>query len=102
MWTGGGGSDTAIKQTQGQTTLPSGLILKWGYMTGIPLGGGRSVAFTTPFPNASLNATATRIGYSDNTIQIFGLSKTNIYLGGANNGGGGGASNAAFWQAIGY
>lgn len=82
----------------GGTTLPSGVILKWGRNT--TSGGVQNITFTTAFPNAILTvygALATTAGASGlaTSINIYNYSTTGFSVNTA--------VNAAYcWLAIGY
>ncbi len=87
MTTGPGNPSVA---ENGQCYLPGGMIMKWGVR---PTGAGSTVTYPTPFPNTTLNVTATSYG-SSAAVGITGaLNRNNFSFSG---------NDQFFWKAIGY
>lgn len=92
----------ALLGSNGWQKLPSGLIIQWGSIGGVPAGGGSNVTFLLAFPNAVLNTSATiqnSGGVSGAMAAGTGLQSTNgmtVF----NNGNTG--ATAVMWMAIGY
>lgn len=97
-WTAiGGGSDIATKGINGQTILPSGLIIKWGFVTSVPTLSTKTVIFPSPFPNNVLTAQVSSLDTNGYGMVIYSASKTQIVVNNRNN-----VIQDAYWMAIGY
>lgn len=102
---------TVNKSTDGYTTLPNGLIMQWGYHTTSYPGDNISATMIFPvtFPNACLNATATRVtaspsgNNSDGGLCIYAFGNTGLKISyNTYNDAAGASLRGCFWMAIGY
>lgn len=93
--TGTGNAQTAA----GSTTLPGGLIIKWGYVLAATAPGA-TVTFSTPFPTAIIATWASTAESGAVTIQASAYPSSASQMGVVTSGGAG-AFNVA-WIAIGY
>jgi hypothetical protein len=114
FWLSGNGNKVAltrnfvpVRNFNGYTFLPGGLILQWGVKTGITntvppvLNGPNKVTFPLTFPNAvfSITIAPVRVDNTNEVLSIYAALSTtsNFYfVTGSNN------YNGAYWQAIGY
>lgn len=96
-----------VRASNGYTFLPGGLILQWGFITGITntvppiVDGPNKVTFPLTFPNAVFNITLGPSRFNDSTqvVSIYNANaSTSVFylVTGSNNYAG------VFWQAIGY
>jgi hypothetical protein len=94
------GQFPATKATTGTTTLPNGLIMKWG--TGAVFSGVGSVTYDVAFPNATLNVQltiATGIGATTQDALIVGAAVTAAGFPAYGNAA---STLSFFWFAVGY
>lgn len=96
---------SSISGSTESTTLPNGLIIKWGETPSIGDGNTTNVTFTTPFPNACFHVgTEILRDVSGDGPNAYGTGTTNITASGVtiSFNGTGTASSAIGWWAIGY
>jgi hypothetical protein len=94
------GQFPATKATTGTTTLPNGLIMKWGI--GSVFSGVGSVTYDVAFPNATLNVQltiATGIGATTQDALIVGAAVTAAGFPAYGNAA---STLSFFWFAVGY
>ena len=90
----------ATKATTGTTTLPNGLIMKWG--TGAIFSGVGSVTYDTAFPNATLNVQLTISSGSAAATQDALIVGASVTAAGFPAYGNAASTLSFFWFAIGY
>ena len=90
----------ATKATTGTTTLPNGLIMKWG--TGAIFSGVGSVTYDTAFPNATLNVQLTISSGSAAATQDALIVGAAVTAAGFPAYGNAASTLSFFWLAIGY
>lgn len=98
-------SPSSINGSTESTTLPNGLIIKWGETPSVGDGNTTNVTFTTPFPNACFHVgTEILRDVSGDGPKAYGTGTTNITASGVtiSFNGSGRASSAIGWWAIGY
>ena len=92
-----------FNRTPQQITLPDGTIIKFGNVSGIPIGGGQDIVFTEPFPNTVLSIQVTATGSNldhgpDYQLHTRGISKSGFRISNSDND----KKQSAHWLAIGY
>lgn len=90
----------ATKATTGTTTMPNGLIMKWG--TGAIFSGVGSVTYDTAFPNATLNVQLTISSGSAAATQDALIVGASVTAAGFPAYGNAASTLSFFWLAIGY
>ncbi len=94
------GQFPATLNTTGTTTLPNGLIMKWG--TGAIFSGVGSVTYATAFPNATLNVQLTISSGSAAATQDALIVGASVTAAGFPAYGNAASTLSFFWLAIGY